>query len=346
MRLRLPSLLATILALGLAAGETPPALGGWVTYWALAPGLRSVRTSQGRLKDVFLFALHLDAEGDPVPARPGKDEDWLRAVTELRRLDAKVWLTIVNDRLDKSGKVVLKDAALLHEVLSDPIRRRRHIKDLVAQCARFGTEGLDVDYENLDPSDRDPFSSFITELAQALHAKGLALSVTVQPKLRESRSKGPGAADWAAIGKAADRLQIMLYNLHNTRTRPGPVCTSSWNEKVLAYAATQCEKSKIVPVLKVSGFQWGPKPREISFQDLSPMRRRLSGQPSRDPDGQAPCLVFEEGGQSITAYYEDALSLETKLAALRDKGFPKVVLWSLGAEDPAFWSLDALEPVP
>lgn len=337
--MRLRSFLMFITALSLAAGPPPPppALGGWLTYWALSPGLRSVRNAKGRLKDVFLFALHLDAEGNPVPARPARDKDWFRAAAELHRLETRTWLTVVNDRVDQGGKAILKDAVLLHQVLADPIRRRRHIATLVTLCRKYGTDGLDVDYENLDPADRDLFSLFIAELAASLHAKGLSLSVTVQPKLRESRSVGPGAADWKAIGQVADRLQIMLYNLHNARTEPGPVCTSSWNGQILAYAATQCERSKIVPVLKVSGFQWGPKPREITFQELAPNR----GPHSRDPDGQAPIQVFEVDGDIHTAYYEDALSLNAKLASLRDQGFPMVVLWSLGAEDPAFWEPEA-----
>jgi spore germination protein YaaH len=335
MQIGFRAFLMAVLAWSLTAGVPTPALGGWITYWALDPGLRSARASKGQLKDVFLFALHLDAVGNPVAARP--DKAWLQAVAELHGLNATVWLTVVNDRQDKGGRIVLKDTALMHELLSDPVRRRRHIADLVAQCGKFRADGLDIDYENMDLADRELFSLFIAELADALHTKRLSLSVTVQPKLRESRSVGPGAADWAAIGKVADRLQIMLYNLHNTRTKPGPVCTSSWIEQVLAFAATQCDKAKIVPVLKVSGFQWGPKPREVAFRDLAAPRQALTSQPLRDPDGQSPYVVFDVDGKSHTAYYEDALSLKAKLAFLNDLGYPKAVLWSLGPEDPAFW---------
>lgn len=324
-----------LLLVGTLSAAAP--LGGWITYWALDSGLQSVRSSGGEVEDVFLFALQWDAAGNPVSARPDLDRAWGKAVTELRSHKGRVWLTVVNDRPDGEGRMVLKDAGLMHEVLADRARRRKHIGDLVSQCQRFGADGLDVDYENLDPIDREAFSGFVEELARALHRKRLALSVTVQPKIRESRSKGPGAADWAALGKAADRLQIMLYNLHNTRTEPGPVCTSSWMDQVLAFAATQCDRGRIVPVLKVSGFDWGPRPREVTFGDLAP---QFSGaEPMRHPDGQAPYVVFDVEGKRHTAFVEDATSLRDKAASLRRQGFSRVVLWSLGAEDPGLWRM-------
>src|SRR6185295_12149627 len=119
-------------------------------------------------------------------------------------------------------------------------------RDLVELALRQGVSGLDVDYENLQPADRDAFSGFVRELHADLQARDLQLSVTVQPKSQESRSVGPGAADWAQLCGASDRLQIMLYNLHNAKTGPGPLATKSWIASILGYAAAQCAPARVV----------------------------------------------------------------------------------------------------
>src|SRR6185295_9891220 len=117
-----------------------------------------------------------------------------------------------------------------------------HRHDLLTLASANAVGGLDVDYENLRVDDRELFSTFVRELGSDAKARGLALSVTVQPKTQESRSTGPGAADWAALCGASDRLQIMLYNLHNAKTGPGPLATKSWISSVLSFATSQCDR--------------------------------------------------------------------------------------------------------
>jgi hypothetical protein len=51
-----------------------------------------------------------------------------------------------------------------------------------------GYDGIDIDYESLDPADRDAFSLFVEELANALHAEGkVALCRFVRAKNAQPR---------------------------------------------------------------------------------------------------------------------------------------------------------------
>ena len=329
-------LMAALTVCGMqAAPPTSVELGGWVSYWALDPGLKSVAAAKGGLADVFLFALHLDEAGHPVFAR--KDKDYAPIVAGLHDQKVRVWLTICNDYQTAAGKLVLKDAALVHALCADPARRRAHVTELVGLCTRLKADGLDLDYENLNPEDRTLVSQFVTELGEALHGSSLQLSVTVQPKQKESASVGPGAADWVALGKAADRVQIMLYNQHNTRTAPGPVASPAWMQKVLDFAATQIEPARIVPALKISGFEWGATPREVDFKDLAGPRAAAKAPAARDPESSTPILTYTVAGDNRTAYVEDAVSIRASLAFLQSRGFKRATLWSLGVEDPALW---------
>ena len=309
-------------------------VGAWVTYWDLARGLDRVAATPGALDDAFLFLADLGPDGRPSLVAPENAASG--AVRDLRTAGVRTWLTIVNDRRGEQGRAALKDADLVHGLLADPARRAAHALALVALANGSGAAGLDVDYENLRPDDRDNYSAFVRELADETHRRGLQLSVTVQPKTQESRSVGPGAADWKALCDSSDRLQIMLYNLHNSRTGPGPLATKAWISSVLAYATSQCDRARVVPVLKLGAMEWGPDGhKELQYADL--VERLAATRPEalqRDPDGGASFFRYEAADGTHTVYFEDAASVLEKIAWIEQLGFEAVVLWSLGREDP------------
>lgn len=328
-----------ILMLPFLLGFGEPRPGAWVNYWDLDNGMRAVRRAQGRLSDVMLFAVHLDASGNPRPAREGID--LAKAVSEIRDAGAVPWVTVVNDVADGAGGVELKDTAVVHTILTDPEERRRHRQSIVELAVSLGVDGVDLDYENLSSDLREPFTQFVGELAKDLEAGGLRLSVTVQPKSGSTRAAGPGAADWAALCRASDRLQIMLYNLHNRATLPGPVATNEWIDDVLDFALTRCEPERIVPVLKVGGFDWGPGDvRDMTFRRAETLLESGRVERQWDEKRAAPYLRYDSSGEERTAYYEDAESLELKLRAIKRHGLTRVMLWSLGQEDPAILAPD------
>ena len=53
---------------------------------------------------------------------------------------------------------------------------------IVALVQREHYAGIDIDYEDLRASDKNAFTAFITQLADALHAKGKVLSVDLFAK--------------------------------------------------------------------------------------------------------------------------------------------------------------------
>ncbi len=311
-------------------------VGGWAPYWDLQTALDAVPASRGRVSDVFLFVAQLDGDGDPVSARP---DDYARVVQTIGRSGAKTWLTVVNDVVDSSGGATQKAPGPVHDVLSDPARRRLHREKILELARQYGVSGVDLDYENLYATDRDDFSTFVAELAEDAHGAGLMLSVTVQPKSAESTADGTGAEDWAALCRSADRLQIMLYNEHSAKTAPGPLATPSWIDSILSFAAGQCAREKVIPALKVIGMEWSPGgTRDMPFAKAVALARSEKASVSRQQDGEVPWFSYGPGGER-TVYYEDAQSLAVKLRTVLRRGAGGVVVWSLGQEDPAFWSV-------
>jgi spore germination protein YaaH len=318
----MPLMLATLLALG-----------GWIVPWQRDAGTTSVDRAQGALDDVFLFAAQLDATGHPVVE--GSAAAWAETVQRVQSRGAKAWLTIVNDRVAATGPPVLKDAEVLHRVLAGGEARAQHEAEIVAMAERLHVNGVDIDYESLPASDRELFSTFADELAPHLRQAGLAFSVPVQPKSGDPAARGPGAMDWPRLCRTADRVQVMLYNEHNASTEPGPIAGLDWISRVIDYGLGSCPVAKLVPVLKVSGMDWGPEKAEWrSFPEAAALRTSVGAELKRERVNRVPWFIYQAGDGRHVVYFEDAKSLQAKAERLRARGLTTIVLWSLGSEDP------------
>jgi len=339
------------LGLGLAVGtlllsctaQGPLRVGGWITYWDFASGMEVVDRRPDAFRDVLFFVAHLDADGRPMLVNP--DLPIEPAVARVKAAGGRPWLTIVND-VASGDRVTLKDPQVVHDVLDNEDRRAAHRAAIVDLALRSGMSGVDIDYENLWARDRALFTTFVRELAADARRRGVLLSVTVQPKLGERGSDGPGAADWGALCATADRLQVMLYNLHSRATGPGPMATGRWISGVLSYANSQCDPERIVPALKVSGMRWADDTVEgVQYDQAMALAQEHGVLISRDAEDQVPHFSYQVDGRSHTVYYEDAVSLREKLSLIRSLGYRSVVLWSLGRQDPAlFLAPAAAEP--
>lgn len=309
--------------------------GAWITYWDFERGLEAAADPAAPLDEVFLFAAHLDPEGRPFLAEPGHHAAAVRA---LRAQGRRVWLTVVNDVAGPApGQRTLKDAAVVGALLADPARQRTHRRQLRELALSLGATGLDVDYENLDPADRDLFTGFAEALAAELGETGLELSLTVQPKVGRSTRPGPGAMDWPRLC-AAGRLQVMLYNLHSGRTGPGPMATPQWVEEVLRNALAECDPESVVPVLKVSGMEWGARgARSLQFEEAAALRAAHQATPQRDAAG-VPHFSWYAGSARHSVWFEDARSLLGKIDVIAGLGLGRVVFWSLGRHDPELFA--------
>lgn len=314
-------------------------LAAWVTYWDLESGIS--RLLEGRsshevnVNDAFLFAAALTPDAGVTLA--GDERSIVSAVAELESRGTRVWLTIVNDVHPSAAGATptLKDPAVVHGLLADPGRADRHQKEILALARRLGVSGVDIDYENLAFEDRAAFTWFVAGLSRRARTEGMALSVTAQPKTGDVHSAGAGAIDWSGLCPFLDRLHIMLYNLHSSGTGPGPMATPEWIERVLTFAAEECPASRIVPAIKLSGMDWGPGgAKGIQYDRSVALASRLESPISRDASG-APYFHYDGADGRHTVFFEDADSVEAKVQTIERLGFERVILWSVGREDPA-----------
>ncbi|REG04743.1 spore germination protein YaaH [Pelolinea submarina] len=227
----------------------------------------------------------------------------------------------------------------------------------IAQDERY--TGINIDLESIAYSDdietdRAAFTSFIQELAARLRAMGKQLIISVPAKSAESPDD-----DWAypydlaALGQAADYLQLMTYDQHGPWSEPGPVASLDWVEAGTAYVAELVDPAKLLLGLPAYAYDWDLGAYEAGEEDAVadlywtdiPKLLALPGaQVGRDTAADSPFLRYSLEGDEHIVWYEDTASIRAKASLVGRYNLGGIAVWALGQEDAGFWQA-ALEPL-
>ncbi len=308
----------------------PPRLqaAAWVVPWN-PDSLASFEANAPWLDEAMLGLYSVEADGSA--ARAKLAEGTLpRFLAAARAAGTRLYGMAANYAPATATTPEGFDAARMSLLLNDPARRAGHVAALARMAAEDGLAGVDLDYESLAAGDRDAFSRLVRELAAALHRKGLRLSVTVHAKTDAKGGwSGPEAQDTAAIGRAADAVRVMAYDLSWSGSGAGPIAPDEWVRRVAAYARTQIPARKLSLGVPAYGYDWGAKPAaSLRWREWTGAAR-----PSSAPDPASGELVAGD------ARFAGAASLARKLGIARALGLAGVSLWYCGSEDPGIWTL-------
>lgn len=304
-------------------------------YWDQDAGFRAIMAEADTFTEISPFWYHVD-EGGAVRAystQAGCTYEDAAILLFLRAHDILTIPTVANIR---DGQW---DGGMVSRILQDPQLTAAHIGALVALTVTRGYDGIDIDYEDLAAADRGNFTGFIQQLANALHANGKLLAVDVYGKTAEPGTwSGPMAQDWAALGAAADELRLMTYEYHWSTSEPGPIAPAPWVRNVLAFATSVVPPGKIVHGLPLYGYDWIDRSATAQVWDAMMATARQQGSPLQwDPLSASPWYEYTSGRDHHVVWFENAMSVESKLGLADAAGVGGVMLWRLGGEDAAVW---------
>ncbi len=342
MWLLLPLLIIGVVAAVVATNlfAAPPAVPSPVVvvsmpYWNIDHGTSAVLANRGDVNEVSPWVYGLDAEGDIVNQyQPGQDAAVAADIARLRASGLRVVPTLAN--------VVDGDFAYqpIAAILHDPKRSEAHINAIVNLVVRNDFTGIDIDYEDLVGTDRQVFTSFMTELATALHAHHKVLSAALFAKTTDAGYDQRNVAqDYAAIGKVVDQVRLMGYDYHWASSPPGPIAPVTWIRAVLDYARTQIAPAKIVLGVPMYGYDWiGDKGTSITWLQALRLAKQYKVKTQFDKASQTPWFSYTDGaGQRHQVWFENAASVTAKLNAAQGAGAAGVYLWLYGYEDTGVW---------
>ncbi len=314
----------------------------WIPYWDQERAFQSFTTNIDSFDYVSLFWYYLDKNGDIVKYIPAREDKSIIAIAHSNGVKV---LALIANLPDAGGGDW--DAVRVNRVISSPQARAKHIEDILEIVRRHNFDGINIDYESLEASHKNDFTSFIKELSEALHKENKIVALALHPKTAEGRaneSNGSQAQDWKELGNYADQLHIMTYEQYNASTKPGPSAESTWNKRVIAYAKKLIPIEKIYFGVGLYGYEW-PKDSEREVRGLTSMQidhiiASSSPRIMRDPASQEAHFVYEnDEGQEFEVWYNDVESVAYKLHFAKEEGVGGVGLWRLGGEDPRVWEL-------
>ncbi|HEX6989637.1 MAG TPA: S-layer homology domain-containing protein [Bacillota bacterium] len=234
------------------------------------------------------------------------------------------------------------DRSLVHHVLTSPGVAERAVAAIVDLAARNGYAGINLDFENVPPRDRDALTAFARDLAAALHDRGLLFIIAVPPQVSDNPADPwSGAFDYRMLGGIADYVVVMAYDQHWAGGEPGPVAGLPWTRDVAAHAAAEIPLSRLLLGVAAYGYVWpvGGTGRAMTARQ-APALAAEHGAVIRWHDGeQVPYFRYRQGGVEHIAYFENAHSLRFKLDLARSLGAAGVALWRLGYTDADTWPL-------
>lgn len=225
------------------------------------------------------------------------------------------------------------------------------IPALVEKASSGGYAGVNIDFESIAfssdlESDRAAFTSFIQDLAAALHSQGLKLIISVPAKTGENP-----ADDWsypfdlAALGQSADFLQLMTYDAHGPWSEPGPVSGADWVGAVVVYSSSLVDPAKLLIGLPAYGYDWRSdgSATDVSWVDFPALLAKPGVETGVESASLSPWLSYTENGISHTVWYENAASLQAKAILVEKYSLAGLSMWALGKEDAAFWQAVTLK---
>lgn len=210
--------------------------------------------------------------------------------------------------------------------------RKKLIRDLVAAASKY--DGLQIDFELIPPRDNANFQTFISDLRQSLGQEKW-FSVALPARVRTLSND---AFNYSVIEKNVDRIIVMAYDEHWSGSRPGPIASMDWCDKVATYAASVIPAKKLVMGLPFYGRTWESENYASAwrFRGINESLNNNNTHVINRDDSVIPSFTFSKE-ITVTGYFEDTYSLVSRCRMYSAKNVAKVAFWRIGQEDKSFW---------
>ncbi|MDK2784743.1 MAG: spore germination protein [Bacillota bacterium] len=284
------------------------------------------------ISTIAAFAYNINWDGS-VSGRP------FTKLKEAAKSAGKPVLALVHN-IDQSRDF---DGQLVHALLSNPKLRQTAVASIARLVRYGGYAGVNIDFENVPPGDRNNYTAFVRELAAELGRDGHQVTLSVPAKTWDDPGNAwSGAFDYRALGQLADAVMIMAYDEHWSGGPAGPVASLGWVKQVVEYAVREIPPEKIRLGLPAYGYDWpagGWGGRAVTAQEAVALAARYGAAIEWDAAAQSPHFTYWPGGYAREVWFENASSLAGKLDLVAQYKLGGIALWRLGFEDPKFWDV-------
>ena len=230
------------------------------------------------------------------------------------------------------------------QVLNVTSNRDTLVNNLVAEAVKYDLDGINVDFEMLDPEDAAGFLQFIRELSLKCDANDLVLSVD-----NYSPASYNTFYDRAEQAVFADYVVLMAYDEHYSGSDAGSVASLGFVNQGVADTLQEVPADQLIlgipfytRLWKLTPTDSEEEPYEVSSEALG-----MSEAESRVAANGATFQWLEDCGQYYAEYeyegstyqvwLEDQNSIQKKLEVMEANGLAGASFWKLGYEKNTVW---------
>ncbi len=231
----------------------------------------------------------------------------------------------------------------LKTILNNPAKQDIAIALLVGEAKKYNYYGWQLDFEQMDLSYRDKFSSFVKKFGDAMKKEGLASSVAVIAQVSENPNDYPknlwqriiGVYDYKSLANSTDFISLMSYDDPESK---GPVARYSWMQEVVAHSLTLIPAEKLSLGIPFYYWKWADATGKlISIGGYSGIKTTLKAYKvtkGYSEVEQAPFIKYTKAKKKYTIWYEDGRSIAKKIDLIAINNLHGFSAWALGLESP------------
>ena len=219
-------------------------------------------------------------------------------------------------------------------------RQDQFITSLKDALKGMDAGGVIIDWQQIDPSYRNPMTAFLEKIATALHDDSMELWLCVPAGMELD------ILDLDMLAQHVDRFVAMIHDENGETDPPGPIASPEYfNGWLTALVDSYGKPSQWIIALGSYGYDWteGEKKAEaISFEGVM-NRASRSSIVSCDvsPPSYNPHFNYEDDAAVHTVWFLDAITFLNQLITGRQHEVGGIAISRLGTEDPDIW--DVLE---
>lgn len=237
----------------------------------------------------------------------------------------------------------LKDTT--SQILNDYEKREAMIENLTDLVEEYNLDGVNVDFENMNESDKDVYSRFLIELAPRLKKIGKTLSVDV--------TAPDGSETWSlcfdrnTIANVADYIVFMAYDQYGTSSnKAGTTAGHNWVEANIKKFLGQedVDPEKIILGIPLYMRLWEEENDGTAKPEVVNMRDMFDVLPENqvatwDEELKQYYVEYEEDGKKYKMWVENEKSVGEKINLANQYNLAGIAFWEKDREtNDEFWT--------
>ncbi len=226
---------------------------------------------------------------------------------------------------------------LVTSVVNNEEVKSNLLSSLLAVLQEKKFQGVDIDFEYVLPEDRIPYAEFVADVRNFLSPYGYHVSVALAPKTSDNQSgllyEGH---DYGLLGEAADSVLLMTYEWGYTYGPPMAVAPINQVRRVVEYAVSRIEPSKIDLGIPNYGYDWtlpyvrgNSRARTVSNLEAVQLAIDAGVSIEFDETVMSPHFRYEKEGQTHEVWFEDVRSYREKFALIPTYSLRGMGYWQI-----------------